>query len=158
MLKHNVRGTSLDYMEVTLSYHALKGRYDIGSAKVFRLLSTSDKWQSTPSVRPLRFKTIGDEPIIRPVSQQVYHSGEMHFRAACRSITLTSLRAASEDLRLPNFEQLIRAQIDKNSGLRLTGLVRGYDRSVHLDCIFIKLRNGLLYYHQPYQTLLLLSV
>jgi hypothetical protein len=37
MLKHN------DYMEETLSYLALEGWYDIDRAKVFNLLSATDK-------------------------------------------------------------------------------------------------------------------
>jgi len=32
MLKHNVRGTGLDYMEETLSYLTLQGWYHIDSA------------------------------------------------------------------------------------------------------------------------------
>ena len=42
MLKHNDQCSGLDYMEVTLSYLALQGWYDIDSAKVFNLLSATD--------------------------------------------------------------------------------------------------------------------
>jgi len=47
MLKHNDQCTGLDYMKETLSYLALQGWYDIDSAEVFNLLSTTKKWQST---------------------------------------------------------------------------------------------------------------
>jgi hypothetical protein len=39
MLKHNGRCTGHDYMEQTLSHPSLQGWYDVGSAKVFTLLS-----------------------------------------------------------------------------------------------------------------------
>jgi hypothetical protein len=54
MLKHN------DYMEVTLSYLALQGWYDIDSAKVFNLLSATDKRRSTRRAHLLRLQTIED--------------------------------------------------------------------------------------------------
>jgi len=150
MLKHNDQCTGLDYMEETLSYLALQGRYDIDSAKVFNLLSAIDKRQSTHRAHLLRNQTIEDEPIIRPVSQQVYHLREMHVRGVCRSIKLSSLRDASEDFRIPNFGQLFCAQIEEDRGHKVSGLVLGYDQNVLLDSIFIKLQNGLLYYRQPF--------
>jgi len=91
MLKHNDRCTGLDYMEETLSYLALQGWYDIDSAKVFNLLSAPDKRRSTPRAHLLRLQTIQDEPIIRPISQQLYHLRETHVRGVCRSIKVTSL-------------------------------------------------------------------
>ena len=47
MLKHNDRCTGLDYLEETLSYLALQGWYNIDLAKVFNLLSATDKQRST---------------------------------------------------------------------------------------------------------------
>jgi len=44
MLKHNEQCTVLDYMEETLSYLALRGWYDIDSAKVSNQLSAADAW------------------------------------------------------------------------------------------------------------------
>jgi len=102
MLMHSHLSTSLDYMEETLSYVALQGWYDIDSAKVFNLLSTTNQWQSTRRAHLVRLQTIQDEPIIHPVSQQVYYLRETHVRGVCSSIKLTSLRDASEDLRIPN--------------------------------------------------------
>jgi len=139
MLKHNDRCTSLDYMEETLSYLALQGWYDIDSAKVFNLLSATNKRRSTCRAHLLRLQTIEDEPIIRPVSQQLYHLRETHVHGVCRSIKLTSLRDASEDLRIPNFGQLFCAQIEEDWGHEVSGLVLGYDQNVLLDSIFIKL-------------------
>jgi len=150
MLKHNDRCTGLDYMEETLVYLALQGWYNIDSARVFNLLSTTDKRQSTGRAHLLRLQTIEDEPIIRPVSQQLYHLREMHVRGVCSSIKLTSLRDASEDFGIPNFGQLFRAQIDENWGHEVSRLVLGYNQNVLLDSIFIQLQNGLLYYRQPF--------
>jgi len=102
MLKHNNRCTGLDYMEEILSYLALQGWEDIDSAKIFNLLSTTDKRRSTRWAHLLRLQTIEDELIIRPVSQQLYYLREMHVRGVCRSIKSTSLRDASEDFGIPN--------------------------------------------------------
>jgi hypothetical protein len=107
MLKRNDRCTGLDYMEETLSYLALKGWYNIDCANVFNLLSATDTQRSTRRAHLLRLHTMQDEPIIHPVSQQVYHLRETHVHGVCRSIKLTSLRDASEDFRITNFEQLV---------------------------------------------------
>jgi hypothetical protein len=69
MLTHNDWCTGLDYMEEILSYLVLQGCYDIDSAQVFNLLSTTNKWRSTRRAHLLTLQTIEDEPIIRPVSQ-----------------------------------------------------------------------------------------
>jgi hypothetical protein len=114
MLKHNNRCTGHDYMEETLSHLALEGWYDIDSAKVFNLMSATNNRQSTRRAHLLGLETIQDEPIIRPVSQQVYHLREIHVCGVCRSIKLTSLRDASEDFRIPNFRQVFHAQIDED--------------------------------------------
>ena len=60
MLKHNDRCTGLDFMEETLSYLALEGWYDIDSAKVFNLLSATDKLRNTCRAHLLRLQTIQD--------------------------------------------------------------------------------------------------
>jgi len=86
MLKHNDRCNSLDNMEETLSYLALDGWYDIDAAKLLNLLSATDEWWSTRRAHLLTLQTIQDEPIIRPVSQQVYHFRETHVRGVRRSI------------------------------------------------------------------------
>jgi len=150
MLKHNDRCTGLDYMEESLSYLALEGWYNIDSAKVFNLLSTTDKWRSTHRAHLLCLQTIQDEPIIHPVSQQVYYLRETHVRGVCRSIKLTSLRDTSEDFGIPNFGQLFRGQIEQDWRHKVSGLVLGYDQTVLIDSIFIILQNGLLYYHRPF--------
>jgi len=67
----------------------------------------------------------------------------------CRSIKLTSLRDASVDFRFPTFGQLFCTQIEHDWGHEVSGLVLGYDQNVLIDSVFIKLQNGLLYYHQP---------
>jgi len=150
MLKHNDRCTGLDYMEDTLSYLALEGWYDIDSAKDFNLLSPTDKRRSTRRAHLLRLQTIQDEPIIRRVSQHVYHWRDTHACRMCRSIKLTSLRDASQDFGIPNFGHLFCTQIDEDWGHEVSGLGLGYDQDVLLDSILIKLQNGLLYYHQPF--------
>ena len=43
MVNHNDQCTGLDFMEETLCHLALEGWYDIDSAKVFNLLSATDK-------------------------------------------------------------------------------------------------------------------
>ena len=150
MLKHNDQCTGLDSMEETLSYLALHGWYDIDSAKVFNLLSATDKRRSTRRADLLCLQTIEDEPIIRPVSQQVYHLRETHVCGVCRSIKLTSLRDASEDFEIPIIGQLFRAQIEEDWGHKVSGLVLRYNQNVLLESIFIKLQNWLLYYRQPF--------
>jgi hypothetical protein len=60
-------------MEEILSYIALQGWYDIDSANVFNLLSATNKWQSTRTDHLLCLQTVEDEPVIHPVSQQLYH-------------------------------------------------------------------------------------
>jgi hypothetical protein len=92
MLKHNDRCTGLDYMEKTLSYYALEDWCNIDSAKVCKLLSATDKLRSACRAHLLHLQTIQDEPIICPVSQQVYHLRETHVRRVYGSIQLTSLR------------------------------------------------------------------
>jgi hypothetical protein len=74
----------------------------------------------------------------------------MHVRTVCRSIKLTSPRDAAGDPEIPNFGQLLPAQIEEDWRHEDSGLVLGYDQNVLLDCIFIQLQNGLLYYRQPY--------
>jgi len=68
----------------------------------------------------------------------------------CRRIKLTSLRDASLNFAIPNFGQLFRTKCDGNWNHEVSRLVLGYDQNVLRDCIFIKLRIGLLYYHQPF--------
>ena len=46
MLKNNNWFTDLDYMEETLSHLAIQGWYNIDSAKLFNLLSATDKQQN----------------------------------------------------------------------------------------------------------------
>jgi hypothetical protein len=80
MLKHNDQITTLDHMEETLSHLALQGWYYIDSAKDLNLLSPTDTRQSTWSAHRLHLETIVDEPIFRPVSQQLYHLRGTHVR------------------------------------------------------------------------------
>jgi len=150
MLKHNDQCTGLDYMGETLSYLALQGWYDIDSEKVFNLLSTTNKRRSTHRAHLLRLQTIGDEPIIRPASQQLYHMRETHVHGVCRSIRMNPLRDASDDFGIPNFGQLLWSQIEENWGHEVSGLVLRYDQNVLFDSIFIVLTNALLYYRQPF--------
>jgi len=150
MLKHNDWCSSLDYMEETLSYLALAGWNDMDAAKVFNLVSATATWRSTPRAHLLHLQTIQDEPIIRPVAQQVYHLRETHVRRVCRSIKSTWLRDASKDFRIPNFGHRFHTQIEEDWGREVCGLVFGYDQNVLIDRIFIKLQNGILYDHQPF--------
>jgi len=124
------------------------GRYH--SLKVFNLLSATDKRRATRRAHLLRLQTIQDEPIIRPVSQQVYHWRETHVGGVCRRIKSTSLRDASDDFGIPNFGQLFHVQIDEDWGHEVSGLVLGYDQNVLIDSIIITLQNGLLYDRQPF--------
>jgi len=74
----------------------------------------------------------------------------MHVRWVCRSIKLTALRDASEDFGIFNFGVIFRLQINEDWGHDDSQLVLGYDQNVLLHSIFIKLQNGLWYYHQPF--------
>jgi hypothetical protein len=78
MLKYNDRCTGHNNIVETLAYLALEGWYDIDSAQIFNLLSATDKRQSTRRAHLLRLQTIQEEPIIRHVSQQLYHLRETH--------------------------------------------------------------------------------
>jgi len=122
-----------------VSYLALQGWYDINSAKVFNLLSATDKLQSTHRAHLLRLQTIDDVRIICPVPQQVYHLREIHIHRVCRSIKLTSLRDEAEDFGIPNFGQPFCAQIDEDWGHEVSGLMLRYDQNVLLDSVFITL-------------------
>jgi hypothetical protein len=146
LFNHNDWGTGLDYMEETLSHLAFEGWYDIDSANDFNQLSTTDKWRSTDRAYLLRLHTNQGEPIICPVSQQVYHLKETHVCGVCRSIKLTPLRDESEDFGIRNFGQLFHTQIEQDRGHNVSWLVLGYDQNVLHDSIFIKLQNGLLCY------------
>ena len=150
MLKHNDLCTSLDYMEETLSYLALEVLYNIDSANVFNLLSTTDKQGSTRRAHLLRLRTILDERIIRPVSQQVYPLSEPHVHGVCRSFKLTTLRDVSQDFGIPNFGQVFHAQIEEDWGCEVNGIVLRHDQNVLSDSILIKHQNGLLYDRQPF--------
>jgi len=151
MLKHNDKCTGVDNMEETQSHLALDGWYDIDSTKGFNLLATTDKRWSTWRAHLLGLLTSQDEPIIHPVSLQLYHLRETHVHGVCRSIKLTSLRDASEDFGIPNFGQLLRAQIKQDCGHEVSGLVLGYDQNLLIDSMCIKLQNGLLYYRPQFQ-------
>jgi len=103
------------------------------------------KYIQSPSVS---LETIEQEPIIRPLSQQVYHLREPHVHRVCRCIKLTSLGDASEDFGIPNFGQLFRAAMNEDLGHEVSGLVLGYDQNVLSHSILIKLQNGPVYYDQ----------
>jgi len=137
-------------MEETLSYLSLQGWYNVNGAKVFSLLSASDKQRSTRRAHLCHLQIIQDEPFIRPISQQVYHLRETHVRGVSRSIKLTSPRDSSEDFRIPNFGQLFRTQTEEDWGDEVSGLVLRYDQNILIHSIFVKLQNGLLYYRQPF--------
>jgi hypothetical protein len=135
-------------MVETLSHLALEGWYDDDCAKCFNLLSATNKWRSTRRAHLLRLQTILEQPIIRPVSQQVNHLRETHVRGVCRSIKLTSLRDSSEHFGTPIFGQLLHANIEEDWRPDNCGLVLGYGQNVLIERIFITLQNGLLYYCQ----------
>jgi len=137
-------------MEETLSCPALEGCYDIDSAYCFNAPTATDTRQSAVRAHLLRLQTIQDEPIISPLSQQLYHLRETHVRGVGRSIMLILLRDASEDFGIPNFGQLFRMQIEEDWGHEVSGLMLRYDQNVLIDSIFIELQNGLLHYRQPF--------
>jgi len=72
IIKHNDQCTRLDYIEETLSYLALQGWYDIDSAKIFNILPTTDKQQSSWGADPFHLQTIQNEALIWCLSQWVY--------------------------------------------------------------------------------------
>ena len=102
MFKHNDRSTGFDNMEETISYHALQGWYNNAAAKVFNLLFASDEWRNTCRVYLSCLQQSQDERLFRPVSPRVHRVRHTDVCGVCRSIKLTSLRDASEDLRIPN--------------------------------------------------------
>jgi hypothetical protein len=114
MPKCNDQCAGLDYIQETLSYPALQGQYDIDSAKDSNQVYTTNTWRSTGRAHLLCLQTIEDEPIIRPVSHQVYHFREMLVRCVCRCVKLTSLRDGSEGFQIPNLGQLFRVQMEED--------------------------------------------
>jgi len=98
----------------------------------------------------LCIQPIQDELCICPILQLVYHLRETHVRGVCRSIKVTSIKDASQEFGIPNFQQVFRTQIVEDWGYEVSGLVFKYDQNVHIDSIFIQLQNGLLYYCQPF--------
>jgi len=150
MLKHNDWCTCLNYMEAIFSYLALQDWYNIDPAKVFNLLSTTDKQQSVGRAYMLCLQTIDDERFIHHISQWLYHLREMYVCAVCRSIKITLLTDASKHFGIANYSLLFHIQIEENWRHKVSGLVLGYDQNVLLHSTFIKLQNGLLYYHQPF--------
>jgi hypothetical protein len=118
---------------------ALQGWYDVDSANGFNILSANNKQLSTRRAHLLHPQTFQDEPFIRHVSQQVYHLGETHVCRVCTRIKLTSLRDASEDFGIANLEHLFRTHIEEDWGYDVCSLVLGYDQTVLIDSIFIKL-------------------
>jgi len=150
MLTHNDRCTGLDYMEEILSYLALQGWYDFDYVTVFNILSAADSRRDMRRAHLLHLQHSLKEPFFRHISQQVHHLRGTHVRGVCRSIKSTSLRDASVDFGISNIEPLFRTQIEDYWGHDVSGLVLGYDHNVLIDSVFIKLQNGLLYYHQPF--------
>jgi hypothetical protein len=153
MFKHYDGCTSLDYVEKKLPYLALEGWFDSDSAQVFNLLPTTTKWRSTRQAHQLPLQTIQDEPFLHPVSQQECHWRDTHVHGVCRSIKLTSPTDASKVFGIPNFVLLFWVQIEQDWGFKVSGLMLGYDQNVLIDSIFIKLQNGLRYYHSAFHNL-----
>ena len=139
MLKYNDRSTGLDNTAETLSCLALQGWYDIDLAKVFNVLTAAGKWRNTHRPHLLRLQHCQHEPFFRTVSLLVHHFSESHIRGVCRSIKLSSLREASEDVGITLFGQLSCAHIDENWRHEDGGLVVGYDQYVLTERIFINL-------------------
>jgi len=63
---------------------------------------------------------------------------------------LTWLRDVSEDFGIDNFGQLFHVQIEEDRGQEFSRLVLRFDQNVLRNSQFVKLRNGLLYYRQPF--------
>jgi len=80
----------------------------------------------------------------------MHHLRATHVGGVCKRIELTSLRDAFKDFGIPNVGQLFHAHIEEDWGHEVCGLVLGYDPTVLIDSIFMKLQNGLLYNHQPF--------
>jgi len=147
MIKHNNRCTGLDYMEETLSHLALQGWYNIDSAKVLNLLSTTDKLRNTCRARLLRVQHCQEEPFFRPVSQQVHHLRETH---VCGVSNLPHSEMHQKISEFPSLASYSMHKFKRTGDKRFSGLVLRYDQNVLIDSIFIKLHNGLLYYRQPF--------
>jgi hypothetical protein len=146
MPKQNNRCTGLDYMEETLSHLSLQGWYNIDCAKVFNLLSATNKRRNTCRAHLLHVKHCQEEAFFWHISHQVHHLRESHVRGMCRSIKIPSHSDAAEDFGISNFGQLLRAQIEEDCRHDVCELVLRYDQNVLIDSIFIKLHNGLLFY------------
>jgi len=150
MLKHNDWCTSLDYMEKTLSYLAIQCWYDIATTIVFNLLSGANKQWNIHRVHISWLQYCQGEPFFRPVSQQVHHLRETYVCAVCRILKLPLLRDVSAVVGDPNFGQLFRTKSADDWGLEVRRLVIECPQTVLIDSIFVKLQNGLLYYHHPF--------
>jgi len=144
-------------MEETLSYLALEGWYDVDSAKVFILLSATNKRRSTHSAHQLRLQTIQDEPIIRPVSKQVYHLREIHVRGVCRSIKLTS-EMHQKISEFPTLDSYSVLKLKRTGDLKFVDLCSDMIRMYSLTVYLLISRMGYCTTVNHFTTLLLLSV
>lgn len=93
------------------------------------------KYSLTASVIP---PALSEEVIFHLISPLVHHLNETHICRVCRSIKVTSLCNASDDLGIPNFGSIFFAQIEDDCGHEVIGLVLGYDKIVLEDDMFIK--------------------
>jgi len=146
MLKHNDQCTGLEYMREILFYLAHQGLYNIDSAKVFNLLSTANTWRNTCRAHHLYLQQCQEKPFFRHVLQQIHHMREPHVCRVCRSVKLTSLWNAWEDVGCSEFWQQFWAQIEEEWGHEVSGPVLRCHQNVLTDSILIKFQNGLLYY------------
>jgi len=149
MMQFNDHCTCLDDIEETPEYLALEDWYNVDTAKVFNIPTTTDKPQNTCGGCLLHLSHSQQEPSFTPASQKVHHLRETHLLGVCRSIQLTSLRDAVVDFGIPNFVQLFYVEFEQDWGYKVSRQVLGYDQNVLTDSTFIKYQNGLLCYCQP---------
>jgi len=118
--------------------------------KVFNLLCAADTWRHPRRAHRLHLQHCQEQSFFRRVSQPLHHLRETDVHRVHRRVKVSPLRDASEDLGIPNFGQLLRAQIDEDCGHGVSGLVPQYHLNILIDSILIKLQNGLLFYHPPF--------
>jgi hypothetical protein len=118
-----------------LSALALEEWYVVDSANESNLLSTSDTRRSTCKAHLMRLHTVQGEPIIHPVSQEIYHLRDTQVHEVCRSLKSPSPRDASVRFGIPNCGQLFRGQIDENWGAEVvdsySDMIRMYSLTVY---------------------------
>jgi len=158
MLKHNDQCTGHHYMEELQSYPALPGWYNIESAKVFNILSITNKWQSTFTVHLLSLETIQHKPDLHRISQQVYDLRDTHVHECAEVSIYPHLEMHQKILEFQHLDSYFAHQLKRTWDSTLVDLSSDMIRMYSLTVYLLQFRMGSCTTVNDFTTLLLLSV